>query len=485
MVCAAVMVVSARSVDEKFADAMNRADWFALDSLYDATPKDSINPFLEVFARCLIGNRLNRTDVSLHAFRELLNTQSEYLGVENLVSSAYMFGMDLSRVGYNAEAASMINSILAATNQYLDSASAAALTATANRYAALSAYKPYQIEFPDSREATVPFTVVPVGPADKGSVLMHLSDSYINGEKADITFDTGAGANLISMEMAGKYNLVPLDSAIITVRGVNARDGYVAMARELKIGDFTVRDVPFTVISLSSANEEADRYIHSFNIVVGSELMLQLKDMTIDFSERRITVPTIACERSGDTPNLCFSSTMNLLVKGSVLDTPMLMCIDSGDASYGSLDNSFYETNKDYITSHATLDSIRQAGIGGVIITECYKVPCMPVIIDGHAVFPSGMVVRLGDDTMIGGYECIIGVKTLMLYRKVRFNLVDFILTTEPYDDQFPMLQSKYGVPHFRYTKEKRMNLLQAIGCVGVGVARTLINPNAPADPDL
>ena len=429
VVFAAVLNITAQSIDERIGNAMNESDWFTLDSVYKTTPKDSINPFLEVYARCLLGNRLNRTDVSIPAFQELLNTYS--LDINNLISSTYMFGMDLSREGKNAEAASMIKAITSQTKQYLDSMTISGLTATANRYAALSAYEPYQIAFPDTAKATVPFTIVPVGPADKGSVLIHLTQSYINGQEADITFDTGAGSNMISPEMAEKYNLVPLDSTIITVVGVNRRDGYIAMARELKIGNITIHDVPFTVISLSSGNNEADQYIDCFNIVVGSELMLQLKDLTIDFSKRQITVPATAPTRTECSPNLCFSSTMNLLTKGSVLNTDLLMCIDSGDASFGSLDKSFYEKNTAYIESHGTLDSNREAGIGGVFITECYKVPDMPVKIDGLDVYPAELIVKLGTGTMLGGYDCNIGVKTLMLYDKVRFNLVDFTLTTE------------------------------------------------------
>lgn len=429
IILVAVLKIAAQTIDEKIVNAMNRSDWFALDSIYKTAPKDSIDPFVEVFTRCLLGNRLNRPDISVPAFQELLNSHS--LDVSNLVSSVYMYGMDLSRVGYNAEAASMTNAIISQTKQYLDSAAIAGLTATANRYAALSAYKPYQIELPDSPEATVPFSIKSIGPAEKGGVLIHLTHSCINGAEADITFDTGAGTNIISTEMAEKYNLVPLDSTVITVKGVNRRDGYVAMAKELKIGNVMVRDVPFSVVSLSSGNEEADQYVDGFSIIVGSELMLQLKDLTIDFLKRQITIPTTAPERTGSTPNLCFSSTMNLLTKGSVLNTGMLMCIDSGDASFGSLNNTFYEANSDYIKSHAALDSIRKAGIGGVIITPCYKVPDMPVSIDGNTVFPAELIVKSGEDAMFGEYECNIGLRTLMLYHKVRFNLVDFILTTE------------------------------------------------------
>ena len=38
-----------QSSDEKIADAMNNSDWFALDSLYQTEPRDSISDFLEIF----------------------------------------------------------------------------------------------------------------------------------------------------------------------------------------------------------------------------------------------------------------------------------------------------------------------------------------------------------------------------------------------------------------------------------------------------
>jgi len=476
-ICISYLSAVAQSTyDAKIANAMNSSNWFDLDSVYNAAPKDSINDFLEVFSRCLLGNRFNRPDVSIPAFQELLNTQSVNLDLNNLVSSVYMFGMDLSKIGQNEAAASMTNSILEATKQYLDSTTIMGLTSTANRYSALSAYNPYQIDFESEHIGTIPFTIVPVGPKDKDAVLMHLQNSYINGIEADITFDTGAGSNMISPEMAAKFNLIPLEDTRITVIGVNRRDGYIAIAKNLKIGNINVKDVPFTVISLSSDNEEADKYIDCFNIVVGSELMLQLKDLTIDFTSRKITVPTNAPVKSNTPPNLCFSSHMNLLAKGSVLSTTMLSCLDSGDASFGSLGKSFFEANKDYITSHAELDTIREAGIGGVIYSQCYKIPDMPVSLGGNIVLPPEMTVKTDDNAMYGDYDCKLGIKTLMLFGKVRFNLVDFVLSTEMPTQTSAMVMPLYNkVPDFKFTKDDSPNLLQTLGCIAVELARMLI----------
>lgn len=418
-----------QSSDEKIADAMNKSDWFALDSLCQTEPKDSIDQFLEIFSRCLIGNRLNRPDVSIPAFTELFNTQSENLDLGNLLNSSMMFAMDLSRIGDNKTAATMLSSTLSSIRTHLDSATIAGVQQYINQYEALSNYNPYKITFENS-VGTIPFEVVPIDSQKNNSVLMHLRNTSINGVEADVTFDTGAGVNIISDSLAHKYNLIPLDASI-TVGGVDIQNGSYAIAKELKIGDMIVRDVPFYVINITTNNEEADKYVHCFNIVVGSELMLQLKDLTIDFINNKIIVPSIAPKRSQVSPNMCFSSQMNLLGKGTVKGDKMLMNIDTGDASYGSLGKEFFENNKEYITTHCKLDTIRNAGIGGVNISECYRVPNLSIELGNNEIKAPEIVVVLKDN-MGGtfGYECNLGLKSLMLFRKIRFNMVDFVLTT-------------------------------------------------------
>ena len=426
-----------QSVDEEIGNAMNRSDWFALDSIYNSVPKDSIHPFLEIYSRCLLGNRLNRPDVSIPAFKELFNTQSEYLDLGNLISSTFMFGMDLSRVGQNEAAASMTNSILEATRQYLDSTMVSKLTSQAHRYSALASYNPYQIQFNGDSTGMVPFAIVPVGPTEKGSVLMHLQECSINGISADITFDTGAGINLISPEMAERYNLIPLEGTRISVDGVAKKEGHMAIARELRLGNITIRDVPFSVVSISSDNSEADQYTDAFSIMLGSDLMLQLKEVDINFMTNKITVPSKAPfipVKTDVKPNLCFSSSMNLLCRGTIHDQPMLMCIDSGDASYGSIGYAFFESNKQYVLENGIKDTIRMAGIGGVNYIDCYKLSNMKISLGNHTLEIPEIVVTTEQNAGPGGeYECNIGLRTLMLYTFVRFNLVDFVLTTGVY----------------------------------------------------
>lgn len=469
----------AQTYDERLAYAINNSEWFALDSIYRSAPKDSISPFMEIFSRCMIGNRLNRPDVSIPAFAELLNTQSENLDLGNLLNSSVMFAMDLSRTGDNATAASMLNSILDATRQYLDTAAISGIQKYINKYTALSSYKPYGIDFDNQSCGAIPFKFVPVGPAKHNSLLMHLEQCSINDIEADITFDTGAGVNIISDSLAQEYGLIPLD-AIEKVGGVAIQSGRCAIAKKLKLGNITITDVPFTVITITANNKEADQYMDCFDIILGSELMLQLKDVTLDFANRQIDIPAKAPELSNEPSNMCFSSQMNLMTRGKIHNNPMLINLDTGDASYGSLNKTFFENNKDFINSHATLDSIRDAGIGGVLVTPCYHVPDLEVQIGGSSVTVPQMTVRITPEIRPGAdYDCNLGIKSLMQFGKLRFNMVDFTITTYPTQNAIITkhgLPAEYPAPALTIYKEEETTPLQAIGIIATEVARELIS---------
>lgn len=434
LLCVALTIsalkTSAQSVDERIANAMNTSDWFALDSIYNEVPKDSINPFLEVFSRGLLGNRLNRPDVSIPAFEDLLNNYSSGLDLSNLLNSAVMLSMDYSKVGDNSKAASVLTSVLDVTKQYLDSSAVEGVQQYIDRYTALSAYKPYAISI-NGNQGVIPFKITPVGNPEKKSVLMKLENSTVNGIDADITFDTGAGVNIISDSLALKLNMIPLE-AYNNVLGICRQKAQYVIAKEIRLGNITVKDVPFVIVDLAVDNEEANQYMDCISLVVGSELMLQLKDLTINFEKSEITVPTIAPERSNVRPNMNFSQQMNLITKGVVHDNPMWVCIDTGDASFGSLNGEFLERNKEYVLANATPETVRTAGIGGVHISEAYTLPDVNITLAGSTVKVPQITVNPGTNPLASDYECNLGVKTLMQFGKIRFNMIDFTITTYP-----------------------------------------------------
>lgn len=421
--------INAQEIDSRIGAAMNSSDFFGLYDTYYSAPKDAINPFLEVFSRCMIGNRFNRPDISIPAFDELLTTQSENLGLDLLLQSSALYSMDLSRVGRNEDAYNLLSSVLSAVSQSVDSAS---LTSYANmmaQYKALSKYKPYTILIAGN-EGIVPFDTIRAGKPESKQYLMRLADVRVNGQPAKITFDTGAGVNIISDSLARAFGLQMFD-ADVAAKGIEILTGRYAIAKELKLGNITVKDVPFYVIDYSSHHEEADKYMNVLELVVGSELMLQLKDVTIDFAAKEIQVPVNAPSPSGVRPNMCFSSDMNLLTTAEINLQPVIVKLDSGDAAYGRLNKTFFEANKEYLTTHCQTDTVNQAGMGGVWSLLCYKLPDAVLTIGGNtATIP---MIDVQTEVQHNGYmeENNLGLKSMMLFHKVRFNLADMVFTTE------------------------------------------------------
>lgn len=159
--------------------------------------------------------------------------------------------------------------------------------------------------------------------------------------------------------------------------------------------------------------------------------MLQLKDLTLDFSLNQIVVAKDVAPRGKNvTSNMCFSAGMNLLTKGAIIGCQSVMCLDTGDAAFGSLNANFFESHKDYVIKNGRPDIIRAAGVGGVLELPCYYVPNMDIEIGGTTVEPSEFVVKTQSDGLTVTYDANIGLRTLMLYSKVHFNMVDFTVTT-------------------------------------------------------
>lgn len=420
---------TAQSIDERIAAAMNSSNYFGLYDTYYNADKDSINPFLEVFSRCLIGNRFNRPDISIPAFDELFKTQSENLDLNLLLQSSVMYSMDLSRVGRNQDATELLTNVLSAAYQTVDSASLEPYANMASQYKALTKYSPYRIAI-DGKKGIVPFNVIPAGKAESGQRMIQISAARINGNPAKITFDTGAGVNVITDTLANAYGLEFLD-ANAAATGVETSSGRYAIAKELKLGNITVTDVPFYVIDIRSHNEEADKYIDVLELIVGSELMLQLKDMTFDFEAKEIQVPRLAAEPSNVRPNMCFSSGMNLLTAAEINKQPLLINIDSGDASFGTLNSEFFEQNKEYLTTHCPSDTVRQGGVGGVWKVLCYKFPDANLALGGNSVTIPSIGVQTEQVNDYYMYNNNLGFKSMMLFRRLRFNLTDMVLSTE------------------------------------------------------
>ena len=164
------------------------------------------------------------------------------------------------------------------------------------------------------------------------------------------------------------------------------------------------------------------------DLILGSELMLQLKDLTLDFQNKQITIPSVAPGRSNEKSNMCFSPGMNILTSAVIENSPLLIRIDTGDVSFGTLDYAFFKMNENLIKKTSKKERLRLAGLGGTTKTQCYQTPNLKLYLDDNSVRLPQMSVIADKKSRIKNN---LGLKSLMLFRKVRFNLVDFVLSTQ------------------------------------------------------
>ena len=82
--------------------------------------------------------------------------------------------------------------------------------------------------------------------------------------------------------------------------------------------------------------------------------------------------------------------------------------------------------------SNGIKDTVRQAGIGGVKFNERYVLSDMKISLGGHTAEIPEIDVRIQQEEGAGSEAQggVLGLRSLMLYSFVRFNFVDFVLTT-------------------------------------------------------
>ena len=106
-----------------------------------------------------------------------------------------------------------------------------------------------------------------------------------------------------------------------------------------------------------------------------------------------------------------------------------MMNVDTGDTSYGTLGKDFFRRHKKFVKGNGQTTALRRAGIGGTDISTGYLLPDITLSLGGNTVTLPHIEIQPKANPF--GYECNLGLKSLMLFKKVRFNLVDFVLSTE------------------------------------------------------
>lgn len=323
----------------------------------------------------------------------------------------------MKKLGRNAEAAELLNDIVVATRQHLDSITIESFSNLAKQYEAFSQFSINELILPDNEVPRIEFVLDSIHTENSNSCYMKFLNSSLNGKPLGFTFDTGAGVNIISDSLAVEYGIMPLDVPV-SAMGIDSQDGWLGLANEINIGNIIIKNVPFYVITIRTGNEEIDQYAKHLNMILGIQIMQVLKEFTIDFPAGEITVASSSAHQIGIVPNMYISDSLQLI--GYFNNGDIQAIVDTGAATYCTLGKEYYLRHEEEIIAHGTPDTERTGGAGGIRVTEGYNLSDFQLTLNGHTVnLPEAYVSEEYQQECDG----IIGIDALCLFKQLHFNM--------------------------------------------------------------
>lgn len=198
----------------------------------------------------------------------------------------------------------------------------------------------------------------------------------LNGKGTRLLFDTGAGVNIITPELAKKYGLRFLNKHV-TIRGIGIKQGSYAIVDTLCIGKMEWTNVLFIVIDNQTGHTEADRVIKKIQLppVIGLPIMLRMQEIQLDFAHREIIIPATPTLNPHTENNLLRTDTEGLLLKATnETEQPIYFHFDTG-SYFTFMQPAWYTRHQKEVNAIEGSDSLRMGGIGGVSITRSYIPP--------------------------------------------------------------------------------------------------------------
>lgn len=427
---ATMFSVQAQSTfDLRVANALNNSEWFELRDAYIAG-KDSLSPMLKTFAECLLAHNFNFNDKACYAIDRLINEHQAEIGAENVKSMLYMKATALKRMGMYGEAAAVLDAMCRAFEPYVDSVSLSVFRDCGKQYEILARYKGVKEISVAGDEGVVPFRLDSIGRVGKRGITM-IMPSKVNGMEQDIVFDSGAGVNVVSVSTAKRLGLDVYDNIGAQMSGFGTQQGGFAVAKELVMGNVTMKNVPFYVMDISSGVDSIDVYMQHLEMILGVEFINSVKEFHLDFMRSAIVIPNETTDLEiGILPNLCYGTSGLFSVDAKIGGEHRIIHLDTGATTSG-LTGQYYALHSDSIASNCASTTTRMAGAGGFSIEDGYDMKDVTLSIgDVSYTYPSLFVSADSnrDDWHYGN----LGMDYFIQFSKVIYNTDKMFLKLVP-----------------------------------------------------
>lgn len=403
MLAFAPSVSAQTQADQHIGALLGAEDYFALVRALDTTPRDSLSPMLRDLANALVCHYFNRNDDAVRLLRRLIEKRQGELGRSNAENLAQLIPLNLARQGRYADAQFYAEDFARQVRQNGGTEGVArSMEGLAKYYKVLADVGDICKPLHDKDDHTVSFFIDShMHGLGKGGFLT--VNGQINSEPTLVVFDTGAGMNVISSADADRMHLVRLDYRI-GLSGMGRQTGQLAIADTLRIGRGMMwRNVPFVVVDIATGNAQADNMIaRGMAPVIGTPVMSQMGEMTFDFDKKTITVPAKPSAQADDYPNMMRTNAENLNVLAAGSDGQnMIMHFDTGNY-HTSMNAPWFAAHREEVEQQGIADSLRLAGVGGVVMQHAYKLPHLGITVGGKTAVMDSVTVATGQDLHTG-----------------------------------------------------------------------------------
>lgn len=375
----------AQSADSLAGKYLNESDWFRLQTLY-RSDSTRMSPFIRCFSKTMLAHFFNQPAQANAAIRQLLSGYQAEMGFGNVSSMMTLMGKNLSRLGQNKEAGQLLRKFIAQLQGKVDDKITAPFVAQAERYEALARYNVNHLTTQNDNNP-VDFELKEVG--DSGQVLMFMKGK-INGKTNDFIFDTGAGYNVITPELAKKYRLELLEGSIKT-EGTRVLQGRIAMAKELIVGNIKLENVPFLVLDVTQGNELIKGMTAPLQLIIGQPTLRLFDKYSIDFANRQIVFTRNAARQDVES-NLVLTGSDIMQVNVSKDGRMFPLTIDTG-ATTSSMGTDYYKAFTAEVTRHGKWDIKGGSGYGGIVYNSVFVMPSISFAIRGKDITMQKMPV--------------------------------------------------------------------------------------------
>lgn len=358
------LIARAQDLTQQAAQAFASRDYYTLRELC-LNHAEQINPVALAMVQPVVAFTFNRYEEAETAFNALFQEHTNDIGLENVMQMAYLTSRNYEvqqKYEFAANTCRQIVEIVESIDEVPNEA-ADAFRENQERYTELAKYPVTTLDA-KADGWTIPFTLVQKE-QPKPTARISIA-ATINGHEADVMFDTGMGINAISPEYAAKLGLTPIGAQSL-IKGGGMLNTGMAIAETMMLGDMQLHNILFAVVELKSGDEEMDKNI-DVNIIIGGPIMRLMKELTMDFEQKRITVPAVP--NAYDEPNITFSpSDLLLQARCRHQGEPIDMNIDTGaTGEWAHLDASYYAAHQAELDAIADEEEDRLAGIGGFTI---------------------------------------------------------------------------------------------------------------------